>query len=557
MKKLLALILSLLLLLPLLNACDNNSSPSETPSAPPSSAAAQTSSEGVNSTEEPRESDTLGLPFSDTLITYTIWNGPLSISAGMTTPNDSHTYKLMEQMSNVHIEWEQPAQGMDIEQFGLIIASGNFPDVFFGGKEYYIGGVDRYIEDGLLRDLTDLVDQYAPNYQFQRNRTDDIRRYTMTDTGRIPYFRTINVSREPTYTGGWARQDWLDVSGTGIKANDIQTYDELHDMFVVLKDFAGVAPYYLGGMSGASNGIDDFFMTGYGVNQDGFVNRNGTVVFGFTDPGYLEYLTMMKQWYDEGLIDPEFYSRAGLAGGDSAMWLNGGFGAYSFLYSIDMLEQRIPDEGVDIQGFSAPVKNKDDIRKLAYYHILPIEVGGAFATVTFNSDDVIPLIKWLDYFYSEEGALFGNWGIDGESYTIDPAGNPQWTELVYGNPDVMMVELRALYATGPIHPKLYYWQNGYSPTLAGKCVSTPIEIWDRNYQDSETMPEIFLTVDESTEYANAYSDIHTYIEEMTVKFIIGSVPLTDWDSYVNWVTRQGIDKCIKIQQAALDRFNSR
>ena len=39
----------------------------------------------------------------------------------------------------------------------------------------------------------------------------------------------------------------------------------------------------------------------------------------------------------------------------------------------------------------------------------------------------------------------------------------------------------------------------------------------------------------------------------TASFITGAKPLSDWDAFVAQIRSMGIDRCIALQQAALDR----
>ena len=38
--------------------------------------------------------------------------------------------------------------------------------------------------------------------------------------------------------------------------------------------------------------------------------------------------------------------------------------------------------------------------------------------------------KWLDFQYSEQGQLLNWYGIEGETYTLDADGKPQFTDMV-------------------------------------------------------------------------------------------------------------------------------
>ena len=100
-------------------------------------------------------------------------------------------------------------------------------------------------------------------------------------------------------------------------------------MLVALKDQAGTAPLYLW----QKTGLDEQLMVGYGVNSSWY-QVDGEVKFGPIEPGFKEYITMMNQWYSEGLVDPEFFGRAGIFAGDKALFLNGefGFSSTSTLY---------------------------------------------------------------------------------------------------------------------------------------------------------------------------------------------------------------------------------
>jgi putative aldouronate transport system substrate-binding protein len=66
-----------------------------------------------------------------------------------------------------------------------------------------------------------------------------------------------------------------------------------------------------------------------------------------------------------------------------------------------------------------------------------------------------------------------------------------------------------------------------------------------------------LSSDESMIYAKYYSDIETYVAENTVAFINGTRPISEFDAFVKAIKDMGIDECIKVKQAALERFVNR
>jgi putative aldouronate transport system substrate-binding protein len=71
------------------------------------------------------------------------------------------------------------------------------------------------------------------------------------------------------------------------------------------------------------------------------------------------------------------------------------------------------------------------------------------------------------------------------------------------------------------------------------------------------MPPVTPTQDESKKFSTIMADINTRFDEVFNKVWSGALPLEAWDQYVKDIKQMGIDDAIKIQQAALDRYNKR
>ena len=48
--------------------------------------------------------------------------------------------------------------------------------------------------------------------------------------------------------------------------------------------------------------------------------------------------------------------------------------------------------------------------------------------------------------------------------------------------------------------------------------------------------------------------INTRVEEMAVKFLVGDESLDNFDAYVEEINGMGLQECLDIEQAALDRY---
>ena len=71
------------------------------------------------------------------------------------------------------------------------------------------------------------------------------------------------------------------------------------------------------------------------------------------------------------------------------------------------------------------------------------------------------------------------------------------------------------------------------------------------------IPPIIPTVEESSEQAKLLGEITTIRDEWTLKFIRGDISFDQWDNYVKTIKDLGIDRVLEIQNAALERYNSR
>jgi putative aldouronate transport system substrate-binding protein len=84
-----------------------------------------------------------------------------------------------------------------------------------------------------------------------------------------------------------------------------------------------------------------------------------------------------------------------------------------------------------------------------------------------------------------------------------------------------------------------------------------VKQWVKHRQPEFNLPPVTPTVEESSQLAKLVTDIRTYTDEMQIKFIMGTEPLTKFDEYVAQVNKLGLDKTLAIWQAALERYNAR
>ena len=153
--------------------------------------------------------------------------------------------------------------------------------------------------------------------------------------------------------------------------------------------------------------------------------------------------------------------------------------------------------------------------------------------------------------------MFYNFGNEGLTYKMVD-GYPKYTELIMKNSEglsntqVMSKYMRG-HTNGPfVQDKRYIEQYYERPQQKEAMVN-----WKKNNFNKYIMPPVTPTPKESEELSKILNDLTTYTDEMTLKFIMGVEPLENFDQYVAQIKKLGIDKALKIYQAALTRYNKR
>lgn len=551
MKRLLPLLLMLAIILSVASGCakvEESASPQPSGTEKPANVSVQPSDEPKDDTPKPGE---VKLPLVDDRVEFDIWSMAFDSSAGIEDANGSDAYQKLEELTNVHINWQHPPQADTVTQFNLIVQSQDFPDCFQNYVSMYIGGLDKYIDDEIIIDVTDLVERYAPNYEYIRT-APDIVKGTITDSGRMPGLFGIKKTLQPSWMGPVTRADWL--KDLGLDAPE--TIDDYYNMLVKFRDEKGVEVP----ISVNNTGLFQLLSQAWGLGV-GFYHVNGEVKFGPIQPEFKEYLELMKKWYDEGLIEKDFYTVAGSRAYDTSYTLTGKCGvwnvAYNFMQTNLMLSAGDPT--YDLVAIPCPVRNKGDVREIGLEEYIQVDrFQGNIAAITTQCDDPETLVRWFDYLFTEEGGILGSYGIENKSFVFNEEGRPEFTELVYANPDGLAAfTAMNRYAMSPNQVMLYDWERELLPNMFPQALAAP-GIWDANYQDKRTLPSMMsITTEESQQYASIMNDINTLISESVVPFIIGTKSLDEFDDFVNMVKSLRIDDAIAIQQAALNRYNAR
>ncbi|WP_225442694.1 type 2 periplasmic-binding domain-containing protein [Paenibacillus lycopersici] len=330
---------------------------------------------------------------------------------------DNDYTKYVEQKFNVNIKWDLAPADALVDRRQLLLASGDYPEVFLEGK-FTNADLMTYGKQGVLIPLNDLIDKYAPNLKAMMDKKPYLKEAMTAPDGNIYGIPRFNECDHCIYSQKyWINQEWLDKVGLKVPT----TTDELYN---VLKAFKTKDPNGNGKadeipLTGAPNkyvfngNIDAFLMNAfiYNDNDKYLTVTDGKVDFAANKPQWKEGLAYMHKLYSEGLID-----KASFTQNDQA---------------VSQLGNREGDEvvgSVTTALLSYLVDTYDDTKtRHKHWVIVPplkgpegVQLAGAsqgfgeFAMAITNKASEaqqIAAIKIADYAYSEEGALYSEYGV--------------------------------------------------------------------------------------------------------------------------------------------------
>ncbi|MCF0127897.1 MAG: extracellular solute-binding protein [Pseudobutyrivibrio sp.] len=247
----------------------------------------------------------LKLPISTSGEELTIW---LVYSGTMVSDlNEIESVKKMEENTGVHVTWIPVEQNEIKDKYGILLSSGDYPDIIYSNMEYP-GGFAKGIEDGVIHeDMDTLIRENMPNYMALINSSDEARREATSDEGKMLVVKTIvgrdkTAESEGTYQGLGYRADLLEKLGMDVPT----TVDGWHDVLVKAKESGIQNPFVLD-TNGGSPLAQSWGVSTEGVNY-WMMLKGDKVTNGAVEDGFAGYLETMRQWYSEGLINPNFTS---------------------------------------------------------------------------------------------------------------------------------------------------------------------------------------------------------------------------------------------------------
>ena len=517
-------------------------------------AAASTAEETADSNvEEPAEAeiDTSFLPedypmISDGSMTLSMFQS-LNPMMGLDVDEygDLPFWQEVSKRTGITIDWRMVSFAAAQEQLYLLIAANDLPNIN-SLSYYYSDGITTAVEDEIFVNLADYIEQYAPHY-YQIIQRKDVHPVVCDPDGNIICFYEISDKAYPPNNGVLFRGDWLEEQGLEAPV----TYDEYEDVLTKLKNAYDIeAPIFEEGVGGL------WLSAGLGVKKDASLDPDGKVIYGPVQEAYREYLQIMNKWYSEGLIYKDFYAEdTGNMISDMVGFMGAGRSAVAYGYCefAGMIDITDPN-GYLAPGHIPRTEKDEQVHLTEGIDNLVGQTSGYALGPNSTEEEIQAACMMLNYFFTEEGALLANFGVEGQSFEYDENGEPWYTDLILNNPDGLSQTTALVYYTGymvPAHGDLIKYNISTVTTWADF-----VEVW-ASADNAYALPNLSMTADEQSRYSTAANDVETYMDETLAKFVIGDLDINDdavWEEYLSNMDSLGAGEIAEIYQAAYDRY---
>lgn len=478
-----------------------------------------------------------------------------NVSANYTSMGETPFGKALAEQAGVQVEYQHPPVGQINEQFSLLLADGDLPDIMEYAWINYPGGPQKAIDDGYILPLNDVFEKYCPNITAYLKANPEEDKAIKTDEGNyycFPYVR--GDKRLMVSIGSMVRGDLLKEADMQVP----ETLDDWHAMLTAFKNQGMSAPFTFEYSVGTLANVNPILLA-YGGDMGFYLGQDGVIKFGAVEESYKNYLKTAAQWYAEGLIDKDIASvnldqvsakmtssaagaSVGYAGSRLGVWAGAG---------------QATTPGFELLPAPTPVLNKGDYPERGQIDNAYVSTSVGNAAITTSCKNVEAAARLLDYGYGEAGHTLYNFGVDGVSYNMVDA-YPTYSDEVMKNPNglsiinVLSAHTRAPY-NGPFVQDVRYVEQYYSLDAQQKA----LDVWSANNAVKYKVPPITATSEESKELSTIMNEVNTYRDEMTIKFILGTESLDNFDQYVKTIQTMGLDRALEIENAALARYQKR
>lgn len=466
-------------------------------------------------------------------------------------------WKAIEEKTNVTFDLTTVARTDYMDKVTASVNSGSAP--YIVPKIY---DSTAYEDSGQVLAISDWV-QYMPNYQKcvqEWGMEDDLQQILASD-GK--YYRLPGMWEGTA--GGYSlviRKDVFEAAGVDLSTEATWTWDDFYEAMKKVKEYTGSNyvwsdQYQLG--STMSIAATAYGVTG-GYSSDGgdWGLKNGTkfdfdkeeFYFADTTEEYKEYLTMLHKLYADGILDPETFTQ------DSTQAQAKFYRGESYVLNVnyqqlaDIQNGKMQVEGAELYFLTPPGGPAGQLKISSAAGRLE---NGIMITKNaledLGEEGLIKMLRFIDWlWYSDEGQTLCLWGVEGETYTKNDAGEIVLNSDIYYNGINAGAEKQLNVDYGFGNGVFAY---GGSKTLQYSKFSEGEKEWnervDANKENIRLMPPILADELQKEELNLIKVSLMDYVNTAALEFITGKRDINaDWDTYVKECETKGSNDYIAL-----------
>ncbi|WP_010278009.1 extracellular solute-binding protein [Paenibacillus senegalensis] len=461
--------------------------------------------------------------------------------------NDLPVWQEYAKMTNIEVDFQLTPADSLAERRNLVLAGGDYPDAFHTAR---LSTTDlmSYGGQGTFIPLNDLIEQYAPNFKKMLEEHPEVKNGLTMPDGNIYSFPTFYDPEFHSVLIGqklWYNESFLDALGM----EPPETTEEFYEYLKAVKTGdpnkngqADEIPYAASNYGSLLDELKGAWGLGNRGNVHGRVDlhpETNELRFIPTDPRYKELLEYMNKLYTEGLFVDNLLT---ITGPEVNALMDEGIVGSSVTNSPHAIS------GVNIEHFiGAPALKGPYGDQIFSRARSPLIDAGAFV-ITDKNPHPEATVRWIDYFYSEEGSKLFFMGIKDLSYIEKPDGTLEYTEA-YNQDQSKFVSW-----AGGFYPAMLTantFKGGEATPLSMEAAAKVVPHWPE-----EVWPAFTYTEEELPRFTPLHTDLNKYVDEMTAKFITGDIPFSEWDNYVQTLERIGLAQYLEIYTAAYERYKN-
>jgi putative aldouronate transport system substrate-binding protein len=466
--------------------------------------------------------------------------------------NDVKIFNEYEKKTNMDIEWTMIPFDALTEKKNLMLSSGDYPDAFHTGR-FTAAEMLRYGQQGVLIKLNDLIDKYAPNFKAIMDKYPQVKKGITMPDGNIyslPTFYDPEFESVINAAKMWIKQSWLDKLGM----KEPTTTEEFYQYLKAVKEKdpnGNGKPDEIGYADVTLNNLIYYLRGSWGLGNHGISHRyvdtdpkTNKLRFIQADPNYKEMLQYVNKLYTEGLINPNVYTVK-----SPEYIAKGTEGVYGSAIATNMNTSMKQTDYIGATALKGP--HGDQIFSLTKSPIVWI---GAFA-ITDKNKEPEATMRWIDYFYGDEGVKNFFMGFEGVTYKTNPDGSLDYTDEMAKNPKGLTLEQSLA--------QNLTWIGGSYPSIVKQKFFKGAEAMPESleatkkihpYLPKDVWPTFNYTEKETEKMSTTGTDLQNYVNEMEAKFITGKESFDNWDKYLDTLKKMGLDDYMKIYNDAYERF---